>query len=116
MHTIRNSSEGGVSLFELVDQLHLICLSTQGRIRRLNRFLMGVDLIMSVAKEGQRTAIEERLSQVAADCGLAEPKSQECDASIAGLAMDAARMEPGRGCGALLGLTPGAGSGEATFR
>jgi hypothetical protein len=66
---------------ELIDQLSFICLTTRGRTRRLNRFWMGVELIMGVSRSNERAGVEMRLLDVARYCGLA-PNSIEDDRQL----------------------------------
>jgi len=73
MHTIPNhAGDDTVRLSDLIDQISLVCLGTQGRLRRLNRFIMGAHLVMALTPEPLRRETEAKLLDVARDCGLAE--------------------------------------------
>jgi len=59
-----------LSLHDLIARFEDICMGTRGRMRRLNRYLMGCDLILFVTPDPLRTDAELRLTQVALRCGL----------------------------------------------
>lgn len=72
MHTISKADGATVSLGVLIDRLSLICLGTEGRLKRLNRFLMGADLIMAATPLPLKKSVEDRLLLIAKDSGLVE--------------------------------------------
>lgn len=69
-YPVAEQARPDISLQQLISEFESICLSTRGRIRRINRYLMGVDLILSVTPEHLRADAELRLSQIARRCGL----------------------------------------------
>jgi hypothetical protein len=54
-----------LSLHDLIARFEDICMGTRGRMRRLNRYLMGCDLILFVTPDPLRADAELRLTQVA---------------------------------------------------
>lgn len=72
MHTIPQAHGPHVSLNALLDEFSVSCLATKGRLRRLNRYLFGVDLILSVTPAPMKPIVEQRLLDIALDCGLLE--------------------------------------------
>lgn len=90
MHTMpHRDGDDSVRLSELIDQLHIICLSTRGRLRRLNRFWMGVDLVTALAPPARREAVQARLLEVARDCGLLDSPKSFIFQKTAGVELDA---------------------------
>lgn len=76
-----------VSLEDLICEFGDICLGTRGRMRRLNRYLMGCDMILRVTPEHLRADAELRLTQIALNCGLLNPVADQVQTGLSDLSV-----------------------------